>query len=142
MAKARIPVDVVHPRWGRIETVLIVDPSPKDLKRWFDQNPNGQIRGVAARGSCYVFDAYTATHTRVREVLGFRSNLSEGCDFWVVPEGEEIISPEWDTDGVARDGLTFVKGTGNDRGIEMVEAWFLRPPTDIAVNETCPSRTP
>lgn len=142
MAKGRIPVDVDMPTWGRIRTELVVEPSPGDLRRMFERNSDIQLRGVAARGTCYVFDGHTATHAHVRRALGLDCNLSEGCDFWIVAEGAEIFSHDWDSDGLTRDGMTFVKGRGEDPGLEKTREWFERATVGAEVSVPAPGRRP
>lgn len=71
--------------WSKNETVKIyVNPSPGDLDRLLDNNPDG-LRGAMVDGTIYIVPAYFMTHDDLYfELLGRKETDEEGMSrFWI-----------------------------------------------------------
>lgn len=78
-------------------------------------------------GQLLVYPAYEATHHQVRLIFGMPSILEDGTDFWVIPEDEDPLSPDWSVydDDPVRDGLRLIVGSrGDDPAIRRITEWF------------------
>lgn len=113
--------------WGHVEVELLFDPTHQDIRRIIAASRDGMVRGVCHGGTLVVFDASRATHRIVRDALEWPQTCfdDDGCDLWIVPEGEEPFSPDWGIleDDPVRDGLRLVVGR-NSAALE--ESRFFR----------------
>jgi hypothetical protein len=100
--------------WGDVDVELHFDPSMRAIRSLMERSRQGMVRGVHHEGTTVVFDAWKATHALVRAALGHPLSHfdREGCDFWVVMDGEEPFSQDWETseDNAVRDGLRLITG--------------------------------
>lgn len=125
-----IPLDYDHKLWGKMKTTIITNPAPASLKRLSAQAKEGQLRGVSAKGHVFIWPAYEATHSSVREILELGQPAKPGCggDFWIVPEGTDPFSDDWPgSDGEpTKKGIAIIRGRGveDSEPMRAIMAWF------------------
>lgn len=104
--------------WGDVDVELRFDPSIRVIRGLMERSHQGMVRGVHHGGETIVFDAWKATHALVRAALGHPLSHfdDEGCDFWIVSDGEEPFSPEWESseENPVKDGLRLIAGRGGE----------------------------
>ncbi|NTF17865.1 hypothetical protein G6L37_05580 [Agrobacterium rubi] len=127
MSSNIVPVDIDHPRYGRIFTSVLVDPSPRQIARFQKAVPQGQLRGTACNGKLLVYPAWDVTHIQIRSIFDLPNILEDGSDFWIIPADEEPLSSDWcsSEDDLILNGLRLIVGReGDDPSILPVVAWF------------------
>lgn len=126
-----IAIDRVHRLYGRMRTTATRDPDFADLRALMRAAPKRQLRGLAAAGQIWLWPAYEATHSIVREALGVTEPWG---DFWIIPTGADPLSDDWmvfETDP-RRNGMILLRGhplTQEKPEMERLIAWFTERPT-------------
>lgn len=90
-------------------TTVMKNPTFQDLKSLISSSKERQLRGTVF-GDVFVWDANDAIHSWVKHELGISETI--GNDFWVIDEGSEPFSFDWETreGNPIRDGLRLVEG--------------------------------
>jgi hypothetical protein len=125
-----IPIDHVHRLYGRMRTTVSVDPAFTDIRPLMCAAEKRQLRGIAGEGRIWVWPAYEATHSIVREALGLTEPWG---DFWIIPVRTDPLSDDWmvfDTDP-RRNGMVLLRGhplTQQKSEMQRLIAWFTERP--------------
>lgn len=126
-----LTIDRVHRLYGRMHTTVTVDPAFSDLRALMRAAEKRQLRGVAAADRIWLWPAYEATHSIVREALGLAEPWG---DFWIIPTRADPLSEDWmvfDTDP-RRDGMVLLRGhplTQQKPEMQRLIVWFTERPT-------------
>ncbi len=130
MHRNLLPIDVSDPVMGRIRTNVLIDPSPRQVVKFAETVPEGQLRGTACDGKLILYPAWDATHIQMRRFFELPHTGAGGSDFWVVPEGADPLSPDWYSSGdePVRSGMRLVVGpTDDDPALAVLKEWFAAP---------------
>lgn len=117
---------------GDTAASVLIDAGPREILRFAGISERKQLRGVACSGQLVVFPEWHLTHHHVRTAFGMPGYLAAGTDFWIIQDGDDPLSPDWDAsdDDPCKNGFRLIVGRrGDDDAILPLKSWFQASPT-------------